>query len=87
MSYVYPPDPDLAVPPTGDELPYEDGLPMESPRHRAQMEALISALDDHCRDRTDVFVGGKMLDRLSPPSASSSPRRRSRRCRAGEGAP
>jgi hypothetical protein len=33
-----------ALPPTQAELPYDDGEPMESQRHRCQMELLIQAL-------------------------------------------
>ena len=29
---------EVALPPTQDELPYDDGVPMETERHRLQME-------------------------------------------------
>lgn len=51
--------PDL--PPGQDELPSEDGVPMETARHRDQMNHLIDVLGHHLRDRDDVFVGGNMF--------------------------
>lgn len=48
-------------PPGEDELPYDDGEPMESERHRKQMNVLIDSLDDAWRDRDDVYVGGNMF--------------------------
>ena len=54
---AYPPTP----PPGEDELPYDDGEPMESDRHRKQMNVLIESLDDAWRDRDDVYVGGNMF--------------------------
>jgi len=35
--------PDIQVPPTQLELPYDDGVSMESARHKAQMDLLIDA--------------------------------------------
>ena len=46
------------VPPGEDELPTDDGTPMESSDHRAQMNVLCDTLDLHWRDRTDYYVGG-----------------------------
>ena len=54
---AYPPTP----PPGEDELPCDDGEPMESDRHRKQMNVLIESLDDAWRDRDDVYVGGNMF--------------------------
>jgi len=48
------------IPPGQDELPYDDGEPMESPRHRAQMNLLIETLERHFHDRPDVYIGGNM---------------------------
>ena len=48
-------------PPRGEDLPYDDGEPMETARHYQQMSLLIETLDDHWRDRDDVFVGGNMF--------------------------
>lgn len=51
----------VTLPPTQDELPYDDGIPMESPRHAAQMRLLMEAIKIHWRDRQDFFVGGNMF--------------------------
>jgi hypothetical protein len=48
-------------PPTQAELPYDDGLPMESARHQAQMNLLIDALIPWLSQRKDGFVGGNMF--------------------------
>ncbi|WP_437544666.1 Uma2 family endonuclease [Sorangium sp. So ce367] len=51
----------IPIPPPGeDELPYDDGEPMESERHRAQMDLLIEVLKLFWRDRDDVYVAGNM---------------------------
>jgi Uma2 family endonuclease len=47
------------APPTN--LPYDDGEPLETPRHRAAMNLLIDSLDHHWSDRDDYFVGGNMF--------------------------
>ncbi|MCC7537779.1 MAG: Uma2 family endonuclease [Deltaproteobacteria bacterium] len=55
-------DPYPPVPPPGqDDLPYDDGEPMDTPRHRQQMNLLIDTLADAWADRDDVFVGGDMF--------------------------
>jgi Uma2 family endonuclease len=51
----------LSKPPTQDELPYSDGMPMESNRHVLQMYLLIETLKRHWANREDVFVGGNMF--------------------------
>jgi Uma2 family endonuclease len=51
----------IELPPTEDELPYDDGIPMESPRHAAQMRLLIDPLPLLWADRDDFFVGGNMF--------------------------
>jgi Uma2 family endonuclease len=48
------------------ELPSEDGEPMETTRHRAQMNHLIDALQHATRDRSDVYVAGNMFVYFSP---------------------
>jgi Uma2 family endonuclease len=54
------PEPDFfPAPPT--DLPYDDGEPLETPRHRAAMNLLIDSLDHHWSDREDYFVGGNMF--------------------------
>ncbi|MBW4559386.1 MAG: Uma2 family endonuclease [Trichormus sp. ATA11-4-KO1] len=52
--------PDIQLPPTQAELPY-DGIPMESARHQAQMNLLIDALMPWLAEREDGFVGGNMF--------------------------
>ena len=59
-----PPDPPPSLnawPPTEDELPSDDGKPMETPRHRQQMNLLIESLELHWADRDDFYVGGNMF--------------------------
>ncbi|WP_017324715.1 Uma2 family endonuclease [Synechococcus sp. PCC 7336] len=51
----------VTLPPTQDELPYDDGVPMETPRHAAQMHLLIEPLRLSWRDRDEGFVGGNMF--------------------------
>ena len=51
----------VSVPPRACDLPYDDGVPLESHVHRLQMNLLIDALDLHWGDRNDVFVGGNMF--------------------------
>ena len=47
-------------PPGMAELPYEDDEPMESDKHRQQMNLLIETLQHHVRARPDVFIAGNM---------------------------
>ncbi|HEY3494227.1 MAG TPA: Uma2 family endonuclease [Polyangiaceae bacterium] len=55
-------NPDAPVPPPGEqELPYEDGEPMESNEHRLQMVLLIQSLKLAWANRDDFFVGGNMF--------------------------
>lgn len=49
---------EVEIPPTEDELPYSDGIPMESERHVFQMYLLILPLRQFWKDR-EFFVGGK----------------------------
>ncbi|AFZ17461.1 Uma2 family endonuclease [Allocoleopsis franciscana] len=53
--------PDIQLPPTQAELPYDDGIPMESARHKAQMDLLIDALIPWLEQREDGFFGGNMF--------------------------
>ena len=53
------PVPELTFPAL--ELPTEDGIPLESSWHRAQINLLIELLRFHWRDRTDFYVGGNMF--------------------------
>lgn len=55
-----------ARPPTQDELPYSDGIPMDSPRHRWQMELLINSLEPWLDARYQetgegAYIGGDMF--------------------------
>ena len=48
-------------PPRGEDLPCDDGEPLETKRHRDQMNLLIDSLNEGWRDRHDFFVGGNMF--------------------------
>ena len=52
--------------PTEDDLPCDDGEPMESARHRDQMVILIESLRAYWTDRTDYYVGGNMFVYYDP---------------------
>jgi Uma2 family endonuclease len=55
-------DPYAPTPPPGqDQLPSDDGEPMETWRHRLQSTLLIEPLVERWADRPDVFVGGNMF--------------------------
>ena len=47
--------------PTEDDLPCDDGEPMETARHRDQMILLIESLRAYWSDRHDYYVGGNMF--------------------------
>lgn len=49
------------LPPGQNELPCDDGEPMETYLHRLQMNLLIDSLEDAWHDRKDYFVGGNMF--------------------------
>ncbi|MDX2217380.1 MAG: Uma2 family endonuclease [Oculatellaceae cyanobacterium bins.114] len=53
--------PYVELPPTQEDLPYDDGVPMESARHKAQMDLLMDALTPWLAERNDGFVGGNMF--------------------------
>jgi Uma2 family endonuclease len=53
--------PEIQLPPTQAELPYDDGIPMESARHKAQMDWLIDTLSSWLEHREDGYVGGNMF--------------------------
>lgn len=48
------------LPPGEDELPYDDGEPMDTERHRKQMNLLTDSLELEWQDRDDFYVGGNM---------------------------
>ena len=56
--------------PTPDDLPCDDGEPMETPRHRQQMEMLIQSLNAHWTERTQYYVGGICLSITTRSSAT-----------------
>ncbi len=47
-------------PPRGEDLPTEDGVPMESQAHRYQMTLLCETLELSWADR-DVYIGANMF--------------------------
>lgn len=58
--------------PTEDDLPCDDGEPMETPRHRDQMFVLIESLKTHWSDRTGYYVGGNMFVHYDPTNTRRS---------------
>lgn len=48
------------LPPGEDELPCDDGEPMETERHRRQMNVLADSLELGWHDRDDFYVGANM---------------------------
>jgi len=57
------PPPELmpAPPPTQDELPCDDGEPMETQRHKWQMDLLIETMDRWLAQRGEGYAGGNMF--------------------------
>lgn len=53
-------DPSIEFP-DAEKLPIEDGVPLESPWHRAQINLLLESLDYLWQDRTDYYAGGNMF--------------------------
>jgi Uma2 family endonuclease len=51
----------LVLPPTQDQLPCDDGVPMETQRHKMQMDLLIETLYPWLEAREDGYVGGNMF--------------------------
>ena len=51
----------IAAPPRSETLITDDGEPMESARHRQQMEVLIQSLELAWADRQDFYAGGNMF--------------------------
>jgi Uma2 family endonuclease len=47
--------------PTEDDLPCDDGVPMDTYRHRVQMNVLIDSLEFHWKDQRKYYVGGNMF--------------------------
>jgi Uma2 family endonuclease len=53
--------PYVTLPPTQAELPYDDGIPMESQRHKMQMELLIDVVETWLEQREDGYASGNMF--------------------------
>jgi Uma2 family endonuclease len=53
--------PYVTLPPTQAELPCDDGIPMETQRHKYQMDLLIETLELWLAQREDGFVSGNMF--------------------------
>jgi len=56
MSVSFGPKP----PPRGEDLPCDDGEPMETQRHKVQASILADTLDDAWAHRRDVYIGANM---------------------------
>jgi len=52
--------------PSGADLPYDDGEPLESNRHRIAMNVLIDGLHAAFAGRSDYFAGGNMFIHYNP---------------------
>ncbi|MBP0018379.1 MAG: Uma2 family endonuclease [Cyanobacteria bacterium SBLK] len=50
---------EIQLPPT--DLPYDDGEPLESNRHRIAMNVLIDSIHQVYQEREDYFAGGNMF--------------------------
>lgn len=53
--------PEIPLPPTQDELPCDDGIPMETQRHKLQMDLLLDTLQSWLDHREDGYIGGNMF--------------------------
>ena len=53
--------PEITTPPTQAELPCDDGVPMETQRHKDQMDMLIDGLQPWLEERDNGYVGGNMF--------------------------
>jgi len=54
-------EPNVKMPPTQAELPCDDGIPMETQRHKLQMDILIDTIQPWLDQRADGYVGGNMF--------------------------
>ena len=62
----------IRPPPRGIDLPCDDGEPLETQRHRDQMELLIGSFQHSYRDRDDLYVGGNMFVYFSETQAKTN---------------
>ncbi|QDZ39938.1 Uma2 family endonuclease [Euhalothece natronophila Z-M001] len=53
--------PEIPLPPTQDELPCDDGIPMETQRHKLQMDLLLDTLQFWLDQREHGYIGGNMF--------------------------
>jgi Uma2 family endonuclease len=51
----------ITLPPTQRDLPYDDGEPMETQRHKVQMELLIDGMEVWLQGREDGYASGNMF--------------------------
>jgi Uma2 family endonuclease len=58
--------------PTEDDLPCDDGEPMETARHHEQMDLLIQSLRAYWAERTDYYVAGNMFLHYDPENRRKS---------------
>jgi Uma2 family endonuclease len=54
-------DHQLTLPPTQADLPCDDGVPMETQRHKFQLDLLMDGLMPWLEQRSDGYVGGNMF--------------------------
>ncbi|MBI3245794.1 MAG: hypothetical protein HYZ50_04725 [Deltaproteobacteria bacterium] len=52
--------------PTEDDLPCDDGEPMETPQHREQMWTLIHSLQQHWSAHPTNYISGNMFLHYDP---------------------
>ncbi|NET90759.1 MAG: Uma2 family endonuclease [Kamptonema sp. SIO1D9] len=52
---------DVKLPPTAAELPSEDNIPMETQRHKMQMDLLIDTTEIWLAQRSDGYASGNMF--------------------------
>lgn len=57
--------PEIEIPPTQDQLPCDDGIPMETARHKLQMDLLVNPLSSWLANR-EAYVAGNMFVCFSP---------------------
>jgi Uma2 family endonuclease len=58
--------------PTEDDLPCDDGEPMETARHHEQMDLLIQSLQAYWAERTDYYIAGNMFLHYDPQNRRKS---------------
>ncbi|HEX4334978.1 MAG TPA: Uma2 family endonuclease [Polyangiaceae bacterium] len=51
----------IPTPPRSEDLVFDDGEPLESARHRQQMEVLIQSFELAWADRQDFYARGNMF--------------------------